>query len=104
MVVSVFHKDLECKVEKLKYKKLKVMQWGSKTNPTFQHVNKQSRISPNEVLQSWLINTVYHLLVKNNKEEERGGLKREEGFINFLRLKRGGGDLFERAGLIEDLP
>ena len=26
MVVSVFHKDLECKVEKLKYKKLKVMQ------------------------------------------------------------------------------
>ena len=42
MVVSVFHKDLECQVEKLKYKKLKVMQWGSKTNPTFEHVNKQS--------------------------------------------------------------
>ena len=26
MVVSVLHKDLECKVEKLKYKKLEVMQ------------------------------------------------------------------------------
>ena len=101
MVVSVFHKDLECQVEKLKYKKLKVMQWGSKTNPTFEHVNKQSRISPNEVLQSWL-NTVYHLLVRNDKGEERGAPKREEELINFLRLKRG--SLFERGGLIEDLP
>ena len=44
------------------------------------------RISPNEVLQSWL-NTVYHLLVRNNKGEERGALKREEELINFLRLK-----------------
>ena len=26
MMVSVFHKELECKVEKLKYKKLEVMQ------------------------------------------------------------------------------
>ena len=104
MVVSVFHKDLECKVEKLKYKKLKVMQWGSKTNPTFQHVNKQSRISPNEVLQSWLINTVYHLLVKNKKGEERGGgLKEKRGLLTFFAWKEGG-DLFERAGLIEDLP
>ena len=96
MVVSVFHKDLVCKVEKLKYKKLKVMQWGTKTNPTFQHDNKQSRISPNEVLQSWLINTVYHLLVKNKKGEERG-------LLTFFAWKEGG-DLFERAGLIEDLP
>ena len=104
MVVSVFHKDLECKVEKLKYKKLKVTQWGSKTNPTFQHVNKQSRISPNEVLQSWLINTVYHLLVKNKKGEERGGLKEKRGLLTFFAWKEGGGDLFERAGLIEDLP
>ena len=37
----------------------------------------------------------------------RGGLNREGGLINFLRLKRGGllegGGLFERGGLIEDL-
>ena len=28
--------------------------------------NKPSQISPHEVLQSWLINTVYDLLGKNN--------------------------------------
>ena len=42
--------------------------WGhtpedkKKTNPDFQQVNKPYRISVHEVLQSWLINTVYHLL------------------------------------------
>ena len=48
------------------------------------------------VLQSSLINTVYYLLVNDNKWERRGGLLT----INFLLLKRkrvGGG------GLIEDL-
>ena len=40
-VVSVLHKELDYKVENLKYKK-------------------------NEVLQLWLIYTVHHLLVKNN--------------------------------------
>ena len=30
LVVSVFHKELECKVEKLKYKKLGATQPGSK--------------------------------------------------------------------------
>ena len=28
-----------------------------------------------EVLQPWLINTVYHLLVKNNKGEGRGAYR-----------------------------
>ena len=46
--------------------------------------SKPSRISPHKVLQSWLIITVYYLLVKNNKGR-RGGL------INFLPLKRGKG-------------
>ena len=46
--------------------------------------NPQSHISPNEVLQSWLINTVYHLLVKNNKGEERGGLKERRGLLTFF--------------------
>ena len=46
---------------------------------------------------------MYHLLVKNNKGEGRGG-----GLISFLPLKRGGllerGGLFEgEGGVIEDL-
>ena len=53
MVVSVLPKELECKVEKLKCKKLEVIQPRIKNKPNFQHVNKPSRISSNEVLQSW---------------------------------------------------
>ena len=58
-MVSVLHKELEYKVEKLKYKKVgdhaAEDHWES--NPTFQGVimNKPSRISPEEVLPSWLI-------------------------------------------------
>ena len=67
MIVSVLHKELEYKVEKLKYKSCSQ---GSKTNLNFQLVNKPSWISPHkvphEVLQSRSINTVYHLLMKNN--------------------------------------
>ena len=44
-MVSVLHKEREYKVEKLK----------SITNLNCQLVNKPSRISPHEVLQSWLI-------------------------------------------------
>ena len=32
-----------------------------------------------------------------------GGLNREGALFNFLPLNRGGGGLFERVGLIEDL-
>ena len=35
--------------------------------------------------------------------EGRGGLNREGGLINFPPLKRGGGGLLERGGLVEDL-
>ena len=35
-------------------------------NPNFHLVNEPSQMSQHEVLQSWLISTVYHLLVKNN--------------------------------------
>ena len=69
-MVSVLYKELQYKVEKLKDKKLEVMQAcsrGSKTNPNFLLVNKPT------VLQSWLINTVYYSFVKNNKGEERKG-------------------------------
>ena len=47
-MVSVLHKELANKVEKLGYKKLEVMQSRIK----FQLVNKPSLISSNEVLQS----------------------------------------------------
>ena len=65
-MVSVLHKELEYKVEKLKYKKFRSCSRGSESNPTFQLVNKTAQISLHEVLQSWLINKVHHLLVKNN--------------------------------------
>ena len=45
---------------------------GSKTNPNFQLLNIPSWISSHEVFQSRLINTAYHLLVKNNKGQGRG--------------------------------
>ena len=57
-------------------------------------------------IQSWLINIVYHLLVKNNKGEERG-VKREGGVLTFFPWKRRGlserAGLFEREDLTEDL-
>ena len=70
-MASVLHKELECKVETLKYKRLKFMQPNNKTNPNFQVVNNPSWISPHEVLQS-TVNKVYHFFLKNNKNEERG--------------------------------
>ena len=60
---SVLHKKGECKVETLKYKRLKVMQPKIKTNLSFQVVNNSSWISPHEVLQS-TVNTVYHFFIE----------------------------------------
>ena len=60
---------------------------NEKVNPNIQLVNKPSQISPHEVLQSLLINTVYHLLVNDNKGE---------WCINFISLKRLGRALFSR--------
>ena len=68
-MISVLHKELEFKVGKLKYKKLDgdhACIWVPKPNPNFKLVNKSSQTSTHEVLQSWLINTVYNLLVNNN--------------------------------------
>ena len=65
-MVSVLHKQLEYRVEKLNY---------------FQLVYKSPGISPHKVLRLWLTNTVYHLLLKNSKREGRVGLKeRGEGY------------------------
>ena len=52
-MVSVLHKELEYKVEKLKYwRRFWSSSQGSKSIPNFQLVNKPSQISPHEVLQS----------------------------------------------------
>ena len=99
-IVSVLHKELERGVEKLKYKKVG---GHAAEDQKFQLVNKPSKISPHEVLQSWLINIVYHLLVTNNKGQGRGTLKERAGLvINCLPLKREEG-LLKRGGLIENL-
>ena len=52
-----WYEELEDKVEKLKHKKLEVM---------------QLRIKNKSELQLWLINTVNHSLVKNNRGQGRG--------------------------------
>ena len=70
-MVSVLHKELQYKMEKLKYKKVaghaaKDQSFNWQKSQLLQLVNKPSQISPHEVLQSWLINPVYHLLVKNS--------------------------------------
>ena len=51
-MVSVLHKELEYKLEKLKYKKLEVMQPKIKNKSELPAGNKPSWISPQEVLQS----------------------------------------------------
>ena len=49
-MVSVLHKELGYKVDKLMYKK--VGGHATKTNPNFQFINKPSRICPHEVKKS----------------------------------------------------
>ena len=97
-MVSVLNKEPKYKVEKLKYTKMEVVQTRIK--------NKPSWISPHKVLQSRLINTVYHLLVKNNKGEGSGGL-RGRGLLTFFPRKGGAywreGAYLRGGGLIEDL-
>ena len=75
----------------------------SKTNLNFQQVNKPSWICPNKVLQSWLICTVYHLLMKNNKVKGNGGFKEMVGLLTFFPWKWGGGEVIKEGGLIVDL-
>ena len=72
-MVSIFQKEPKYKVEKLKYKRRSCSR-GSKTIPNFQLVNKPciADQSTRSFTVRWLINTVYHLLLKNNKGEGRG--------------------------------
>ena len=101
-MVLLLHRNPKCKVEKLKYKTLEGMHLEIKNKSELPAGNKPSWISPDEVLQSRLINTVYH-----NKGEE--DWKERGGLINFLPLKNGGelvrerGLIWEGGRLIEDL-
>ena len=82
----VLHKELEYKVEKLKYKKLEVMHPRIKTTDRTSSwwMNHPGSVHT-KFYSPWLINTLSHLLVKNDKGEEKGG-----GLINFLPLKKRG--------------
>ena len=89
-MVSVLHKELESSTRSFRsYSR------GSESNAIFQLVNKSSQISPNEVLQSWLINIGYQLLVKNKCGRGGGGLIERGGLLTFFPLK--GEGLFERG-------
>ena len=91
-------------MEKLKYRKLEVMSLRIK-NKTELSVDEWTILDQStEVLQLWLIITVYHLLVKDNKGEGEGrggGLKERGSLFTFFLWK--GGRLLERGGLIEGL-
>ena len=51
MMVSVLHKELEYKVEKLSTRSFRLCSRQSELNPNFQLVNKPSQVSPHKVLQ-----------------------------------------------------
>ena len=90
-MVSVLHKGLEYKVDKLKYEKVggHAAEDQKQIWPFSWQINYPGSV--HKVKQSWLINTVYHLLVKNNIREGEGGLiERWGGGLNFLPLRRGG--------------
>ena len=75
------------KVEKLKYKKLVVMQ------PRFKNKSKLPAREQNIPDQSTRSNTVYHLLVKNSKKEWSGGV------LTFCHWK---GGLLEREAYLRE--
>ena len=91
-MVLVLHRNPKCKVEKFKYKTLEGMHPEIKNKSELPAGNKPSWISPDEVLQSRLINTVYH-------NKGGGGLKREGGGAYQLSSpEKWGGSLLERGG------
>ena len=98
-MVSVLHKELEYKVEKLKYEKVGgyAAENQKQTWISSRWKNHPGSIHKTFYRHDWLINhlshIVYHLLEENNKGE--GALKREGKLINFVPLKRG--CLFEKG-------
>ena len=80
-MVSVLHNELEYKSEKAQVQEIgDHAAEDQKQRRTSSRWSKPSPISPHEVLQSWLIYTVYHLRPKNNNGwGGRERVKREEG-------------------------
>ena len=92
-LVSVLHKEVECKIKKLKYKKLEVIQPRIKNKSELPAGGycildqwTQSFTVAIDFWPSWLINAVYHLSVNNNKWERMRGLKRG-GLLTFFPWK-----------------
>ena len=83
-MVTILHRELERKVEKVKHMKMEVMQPKTKNNMNFQP----------ELKHNWSVhvNRWFFFVIYENKDWGRGkrGLNR-------------GGSLLEREGLIEDL-
>ena len=80
MVVSALHKELECKVEKLNRGSCSSCSRGSKTNPTFQHVNKPS-VQMKFYIRDWFLkqSIIYQWRTKRVGERGGGGLLKERG-------------------------
>ena len=72
-MVSVLHKEVEYKGEKLKKRRLEVMQPRIRIKSELPVVNNSPLISPHEVFAVGLINIVHHLFLKNN-QGKGGGL------------------------------
>ena len=101
-LVSVLHKEVECKIKKLKYKKLEVIQPRIKNKSELPAGGycildqwTQSFTVAIDFWPSWLINAVYHLSVNNNKWERMRGLKRG-GLLTFFPWK---GRAYWKGGL-----
>ena len=85
-------------MEKIKCKKLEVMQPRIKNTANFQLVNTPSRISPHQVV---IDQYVHYSLAKNNQEEKREGGLKESGAHYFSSPERhagGGGGAYLRGG------
>ena len=94
-------------MEKQNYKKLDVMQprMKNKYELPVGEWTIPDHSQPLENLQSWLIKTVYHLLVKNNKREGNGGGGGEGGLKKWGSLLtlfpwKGRGEGFNRGFMV----
>lgn len=79
-------------MEKLKHIKLEAMQLTEDQKQIrtseFQHVNKSYRITPREVLQLRLINTVYRSRIKGRDLKRRGGYLKGELNLGFTLYRK----------------
>ena len=101
-LVLVPHKNQKCQVKKPKYKKVgaQAAEDEKQIRTSTWWINHPGSVNPHEILQSSLIDTVFYLLVKNNKGRGGGvGVKTEGGLLLklFSYEKEG---LLERGGLV----